>query len=375
MTVYFWPVQQFTIAAGADIATETTQLLNKGYLNIIATKTTDIANWDMNTGAAGATTLRTVLATRHESVATPLSTRLSDGTDFLTCGAIAASQKSIATATKALDTISLFLGWDGTNHSEIKLDASSYLQLSARHEAVSTPFATRLSDGTDFLTCGAIAASQKTLTTATKALDTVSINVGWDGSTHRETLLDSGGRTLLATRHETVTTPLATRLSDGTDFITCGALAASQKTIATATKILDTAAIMMGWDTSTHRELLLDATGAARISGADLIAMKPEYAKAIVPVLHNFATSGITASAYTQVIASTAAKAIRWQITNSSGSHITVATGAAGLEASFAIIPPSGAAEIDINIAASTRISVTSDENVNTGKLSIAAFV
>jgi hypothetical protein len=40
------------------------------------------ATVDTNTGAAGASTIRTVLATRHEAAATPLSTRQSDGTNF-----------------------------------------------------------------------------------------------------------------------------------------------------------------------------------------------------------------------------------------------------------------------------------------------------
>lgn len=106
-----------------------------------------------------------------------------------------------------------------------------------------------------------------------------------------------------------------------------------------------------------------------------LTLQKPEYARAIAPVLHNFASTGITASAYTQVIASTAAKAIRWQFSNTSGMHLTLATGAPASEVPFCIIPPGGAVEIDILIAASTRISVTSDENVSTGKLSVVGLV
>lgn len=318
MTVYFWPVQQLTIAPGSDIATETTQLLIEGHVSTIDTNTgtiatntgninTQITNFDRNTGAAGTTTLRSVLATRHETKTTPLAARLSNGTEFV--------------------------------------------------DAV------------------AQAASQTTFSTTAASLQTLASMCGWDGSAHREVLLDSGGRTLLSTRHEAVATPFAARLSDGTDFIVAGAIAAAQKTVSTATKALDVVSFMLGWDTVTHRELLLDTNGAVRIAAADLVAMKPEYAKAIVPVLLNFATSGITASAYTQVIASTAAKATRWQFTNTSSSHISVATGAGGAEAPFAIIPPGGAAEIDISIASSTRISVTSDENVNTGKFSVSAFV
>ena len=133
MAVYSYPLAQttpITIAAGADFATETTLALaltaigttniNTGNIN------TQITNFDRNSGAASANTLRTVLATRHEAVGTPLSFRLSDGTDFLTCGAIAASQKSFATAAKALDTVSLIVGWDTANsvHKELAVTAT-----------------------------------------------------------------------------------------------------------------------------------------------------------------------------------------------------------------------------------------------------------
>jgi hypothetical protein len=42
------------------------------------------ATADTNSGAAGASTLRSVLATRHEAAATPVSVRISDGSSFVT---------------------------------------------------------------------------------------------------------------------------------------------------------------------------------------------------------------------------------------------------------------------------------------------------
>lgn len=119
----------------------------------------------------------------------------------------------------------------------------------------------------------------------------------------------------------------------------------------------------------------LSVTVASDQSALAVTVPKPEYSKAIAPVLHNFAVTGITASAYTELITSTSAKALRWQFANTSGSFLTLATGAAASEVPFAIIPPGGTAEIEISIAASTRLSVTSDENVAVGKFSISAFV
>lgn len=68
-------------------------------------------------------------------------------------------------------------------------------------------------------------------------------------------------RNVLATRHEDATTPLATRLADGTDFISAVALAASRLSIASATKILATSAVMVGWDGTNHRELSITTAG------------------------------------------------------------------------------------------------------------------
>jgi hypothetical protein len=51
---------------------------------VLALSADGAAPFDVNSGAAGATTLRNVLATRHEAAPTPLSVRLSDGSAFLT---------------------------------------------------------------------------------------------------------------------------------------------------------------------------------------------------------------------------------------------------------------------------------------------------
>ena len=202
-----------------------------------------------------------LLATRHEAVATPLSSRLGDGTDFIASEAIAASQKTLSTLTKALGTVSISLGFDGTNHREVLLDSTGSTLLSTRHETATTPLASRLTDGTNFIDAEALGASQKTIATLTKAITSFGIMMGFDGTTHREVLLDSTGSTLLSTRHETATTPLAGRLSDGTDFISSEAIAASQKTVSTITKSLTTLGIILGWDGDEHREISVNAVG------------------------------------------------------------------------------------------------------------------
>jgi hypothetical protein len=224
---------------------------------------------DFGSGVVGSGTIRNtpatdsehLLNTRHEAVGTPLSSRLGDGTDFISSEAIAASQKTVSTLTKTIASLSIGLGFDGTDHREVLLDSGGRTLLSTRHETVTTPLATRLGDGTDFIDAEALAASQKTIATLTKAITSFGIMMGWDGATHRELLVDTAGSAILAARHEAVATPLSNRLSDGTDFISSEALAASQKTVSTLTKTLGTVAISLGWDGTAHREIAVNTSG------------------------------------------------------------------------------------------------------------------
>jgi hypothetical protein len=90
----------------------------------------------VGSGSADATTVRTtpatdsqhLLNTRHEAVGTPLSIRISDGTDFLVAGAIAVAQKTVGAITKALHTIAVVVGWDGSTHRELAVDTSGNLK-------------------------------------------------------------------------------------------------------------------------------------------------------------------------------------------------------------------------------------------------------
>jgi hypothetical protein len=86
---------------------------------------------DFGTGTAGAQTIRTVLADRSEAVATPLSTRLGDGTNFIDSTALANAQKTVASLTKMLTTLSVSMGWDGADHREISVDSTGKVNVNA----------------------------------------------------------------------------------------------------------------------------------------------------------------------------------------------------------------------------------------------------
>lgn len=197
-------------------------------------------------GIVGSTVLRTtpasdsphLLATRHETATTPLATRLGDGTDFFSAAALTAAQQTVSTFTKAPYSHAILYGWDGTTHREVAVDGGTGVV------QVNTEFSSPT-----------ITAAQQTFSSGSGAISARSIDLGWDGTQHKEILLDSGGiqyarphngtaaadfgsgtvasttiRTtpatdsphLLATRHETATTPLAAQISNGSAFASFG---------------------------------------------------------------------------------------------------------------------------------------------------------
>jgi hypothetical protein len=69
-------------------------------------------------------------------------------------------------------------------------------------------------------------------------------------------------RVVLATRHESNNTPVATRLANGSNWITDTAISGAQKTISGGSNhALETVSLAMGWDGSSHREIKVDSTG------------------------------------------------------------------------------------------------------------------
>lgn len=115
-----------------------------------------------DSGASSAQTLRTVLATRHESVATPLAAQLSNGSSAVDYNSGAAGSTTLRTV------------------------------LATRHESVATPLAAQLSNGTSAIDFGSGASGTATI------------------------------RVVPSTRSETASTPLAVRISDGSSFISPG---------------------------------------------------------------------------------------------------------------------------------------------------------
>ncbi len=105
-----------------------------------------------------------------------------------------------------------------------------------------------------------------------------------------------------------------------------------------------------------------NATGAASfgtgVTGAQVLrAVTASRAKADL-ASYSHGGGAVTTSAYTQVIASTAAEINRLYIADTSGSILIVAVGGAGVEVDKLYLGPGHAGWIDLNIPASSRIAI-----------------
>jgi hypothetical protein len=87
---------------------------------------------DTNTGAASASTLRSVLATRHETVSTPLAVRPGSGSVFYSSVALSAAQLTTGALAQVPASASIGLGWDGATHRELAVDTSGQLKTVAQ---------------------------------------------------------------------------------------------------------------------------------------------------------------------------------------------------------------------------------------------------
>jgi hypothetical protein len=113
---------------------------NKG-VPVIFTAGDALAPVAMGSGADSVLTLRTTLSTRHEAVATPLTNKLSDGTNALGLfDNVLVGAQYQALGAYRLPTASIVMAWNGTNHKELKSNVSDQLQV----EVVNTLTANKL---------------------------------------------------------------------------------------------------------------------------------------------------------------------------------------------------------------------------------------
>lgn len=206
-----------------------------------------------------------------------------------------------------------------------------------------------------------IASNQSSLTVAASNLPTTAdTNTGAAGA--------STLRTVLATRHETVSTPLAAQLSNGTNAVDYNSGAAGAATLRAVLATRHEAVATPLAAQLSNGSAAVDY--GAGISGTTTMRVVPAgrpHTTAIV-ASNNYAGTSVTTSAYVQLISSTANAIQTVCISDSSGSILKLATGAAASEVDRIYLPAGGAGCYGINIPASTRISLEAlDATASTG--------
>lgn len=87
-----------------------------------------------------------------------------------------------------------------------------------------------------------------------------------------------------------------------------------------------------------------------------------------------YSSVNVTTSAFVQLIASTSAAIKKWDIFDSSGQTLALASGAAASEVIFAYVAP-GSTEFEHYLAAGTRVSIKAlSATANTGEIVINAW-
>jgi len=126
-------VTETTLAASAGVIIGTVAIdqTTPGTTNAVRVTNLPVTA-DTNTGAASASTLRSVLATRHEAVATPLAVRPGSGSVFYSSVALSAAQLTTGALAQVPASASIGLGWDGATHRELAVDTSGQLKTVAQ---------------------------------------------------------------------------------------------------------------------------------------------------------------------------------------------------------------------------------------------------
>lgn len=303
--------------------------------------------WDVNiVGTTGATTI------------------LTDGTNNLSPydHFVLNTQFTNAITSWKLPVAASLVGWDSTNNlrKELLADSAGNLITSIRYSHNGSVVIPTFDSGTP--------ANNKGLPiifTAGDALGPVTMGTGADSA---NTL-----RVTLSTRHETVTTPISARPSDGTNFIVWSTYAAAQFTDNGASYRVPVSAYVGGWDGANHREVSVDTSGNINVNIANVAAAgKTQYGSADVPLFWNFATGGqnLVANTWKQIVASTSANILRLTYWNPTGEIIELGVGAGGGEVSKRIFKI-GDGVIDLYIPSGSRIALRCANAISSDSLVI----
>ena len=338
---------------------------------------------DCGTGTTTAQTLRNtpatdaqhLLNTRHEAAVTPLAVRLTNGTGFYSFpGTIIdfGATTNAARVAAVLGNASGAADWGAGAVSAQTLRntpaSDSPHLLATRHEALATPLSVRLGDTSAFVGTS-FGVGANSLRVAALLGNNNGIADFGSGANSAQTVRNSpatDAQHLLNTRHEAAGTPLAVRIGNGTSF--------NPADFGASTLSMRVAAII--GNASAAADFGAGAAGAQTIRVVQATGSVPATSGRTVAgiVRNDYVGSPVTTAAYVQLIASTAAIINRFQIFDSSGQTLVIATGGAGAEVNLFYLTPGGC-EIDVFVAAGTRISIKAvSGNASVGELTLNAL-
>lgn len=327
------------------------------------------ATSDTNYGTPTVSTLRTAsmlgMGSTAVAVTNPVNVSPGDGTNTYTSTAIAAAQKTVATATSVPENVCLSLGWDGTTHREHTVDTSGNTIISTSSTTATTPFFVELSTGAAGYNTNTaaqlpttlgqtvmasslavtIASNQSALSvTDTNFPTTVDTNFGNPSVSTIRVAAQVG----IAGAAVTAANPINVVPGNATANYSSGAIAAAQFTVSTAAAVPETVGLALGWDGTTHREIAVSTTGLLQTSLGGLVL---QGSAALDTSSTNISTT------YVQLVASTTA-AVSWlSCFNGSGSVLQIGVGAIGSEVLTLIVPPGGV-EARVAIASGQRVAI-----------------
>lgn len=294
---------------------------------------------DTNYGAVGASTLRT-------------AAQIGNATGAADFGAGAVSAQTVRT-TPASDSAHL---------------------LNTRHETATTPLSVRVTNGTAFYD-GATETTAAAILADTAAMDANLVAIAADTAS-----MDTNITAILADTAN-IDTNVATITSNSTAILADTAAidtnVAGIKSDTTAI-LADTANI----DTNVAAILADTANMDTNIAAilADTAAMDTALAElnagldSVDTYTRDYASSGLSAATWTEIIASTSAECKEIEIFDSSGEILELGTGTAASEVRQMYIFPGGNGRVRLKIASGTRVAIKCASAVSTGNFIINTY-
>lgn len=245
------------------------------------------------------------------------------------------------------------------------LRTAAMLGVGAAAAGTTNPLPVILGDGTNVMSSlHNVGNSQATVNNPGRMIDVFGITAGWDssGTTHREISVASDGKVNVTSSNFPATASTDLGAPGASTLRTAAMLGVGSTAVSNANPVpISDAGGTITVD-GTVSASNFPATVDTNVGAAGASTLR--YVEAGTPITQTviannaYASTNVTTAAYVQLIASTANAINTVCLSDSSGSIMIIATGGAGAETNRIYLPGGGAGCYQVNIAASTRISL-----------------